>query len=923
MTAVLLRKDAREIGPSAVALTLLGAFCLAMIRAFVSPYESAAPAILVCLLWTCALVTSVQPFAHEFESGTIAWLDALPSTRLSVWRSKAVGTAVTVLLQLVVLVATFALLGLKSEEGIPATAAWALVAAANGWASGLCGSALARSSLGAVGWAVLVQNVAIAVAFVVGAPLASVYSSEPGPVLGFIVGLLAVPVPLAISRRAFTRLDRLRHPARQRQCATSRRWVGERALAWLAWRQVRIVAYVAIAVALVVGIVIPVTLPGLWPLVGYTIGGVLGVAAFAGDQSGEAFRFLGERRLPPRRVWLVKLAVTGGLVAAAILPAALGLVSRIVAAKFALSSQYTDRSGAPARALAQLLVPAIQLLGPLYGFAVGQFFGLTQRKLAVAVVLTAAVGAALAFALGPSVLVGGFAMWQWLLPPFVLLAATALAARPWVSGRLATMRPFVGLVGAFVGFGLLVAAGVWARATEVPDRGPPFDILAYQRSLPTPEANESGRRIRAIAAKFIEFAKTLPLFSDMRLAAVGTVLRGDQTPVDDGETAAFAAAAAKGPWHDELREAVRLPLGRIDAMSASQSHPNFELLLQLRSMGELEVVEAPRLAAAGDLAASLDRAITALRLGRHMRSKANGQQFIAGILVESAALRQIVTTFERPGATEDQLRRALRELVENERESPEAADAIKADYLTMTEAIAFGSLFVPSDTGTNGQLRRAARLVPWERDRQQRLLALTIAGYLRILAVPYEDAMRAVSTNGVISPAHHYALTAWMPETGGVERERFGRWLSTAVWSESSLVAAALVPSYAINGMTQRRAAVLLVALALSERMHGKPAAKLDDLVPDLIPVVPIDPADGKPFRYRLVGDEPIAAGHDVGPAGPAPRRAVKPGQGLVWSVGPDGIDGGGVLQAQPYSFTYVEPIVPGDLIFQVPRAPK
>ena len=59
-------------------------------------------------------------------------------------------------------------------------------------------------------------------------------------------------------------------------------------------------------------------------------------------------------------------------------------------------------------------------------------------------------------------------------------------------------------------------------------------------------------------------------------------------------------------------------------------------------------------------------------------------------------------------------------------------------------------------------------------------------------------------------------------------------------------------------------------------RITGAPPASLAELVPTYLPVVPIDPWDGKPLRYA---------------AGPPAR---------VWSVGRDGTDDGGKHAADP-----------------------
>lgn len=71
---------------------------------------------------------------------------------------------------------------------------------------------------------------------------------------------------------------------------------------------------------------------------------------------------------------------------------------------------------------------------------------------------------------------------------------------------------------------------------------------------------------------------------------------------------------------------------------------------------------------------------------------------------------------------------------------------------------------------------------------------------------------------------------------------------------------------------TQRRdAALTAIALELYRRRNGAFPARLDDLVPNFLPALPIDRFDGQPLRYLLTDDGP-----------------------LLYSIGADRIDDGG-----------------------------
>ncbi len=123
---------------------------------------------------------------------------------------------------------------------------------------------------------------------------------------------------------------------------------------------------------------------------------------------------------------------------------------------------------------------------------------------------------------------------------------------------------------------------------------------------------------------------------------------------------------------------------------------------------------------------------------------------------------------------------------------------------------------------------------------------------------------------------------------------------------------------------------------------RGKPPATLDDLVPRYLPALPIDPFDGKPFRYRVSRGDKLAWGKEEppipppGPQGPMPAGPLPPvmpaapplpplvqivpaGQAILWSVGEDLRDDGG-KRGENNGFG---PSTGTDLIYLVPLPPR
>ena len=102
-----------------------------------------------------------------------------------------------------------------------------------------------------------------------------------------------------------------------------------------------------------------------------------------------------------------------------------------------------------------------------------------------------------------------------------------------------------------------------------------------------------------------------------------------------------------------------------------------------------------------------------------------------------------------------------------------------------------------------------------------------------------------------------------------------------------------------LRTLAARRLAAAAVAIHLYELDHGRRPATLAELVPRYLPALPRDPyrADGGPLRYRPEGAVLAPAAQHV-PTGPMPPLTPlpQPGPALIYSVGADGRDDGGVI---------------------------
>jgi hypothetical protein len=940
-------KDLREQRPVWFAMALSALIIMGGLHAVLSPNELGGRGrgldvllpVAAVVAFTYGIVVGAMLLAGEREGRTLAFLDYLEGRRLRIWTTKVVtGALITFAFALVNAGCAVALSPNIRESG-----PWFLIvltSALGGFAWGLLGSALCRNVLTAAGVAATLIFAVITLWIMLVHALTGLHDKMASALFwGGAVALTAAA--LAASGVTFCRPDWQRTPAVREPARRSRR-AGAfpvRAVLWLTLQQGRTAVLVLTAASLLLGFIIPDHALLLWPLATLLLGVSCGLAVFVGEQAGDGQRFLGDQRLPVGRIWYIK---TLGWLGVALVLAALMLLTTLV--QLGVIAFRGGGGWEAGQVLEHLVGPdwfvqdvlrhtglwTFLTLGLAYGFGFGQFFGLLTRKTAVAAVLAVLVGIAVAAAWMPSLLGGGVYVWQVLVVPVLLLAGIRPVLWAWSSGRIHSLRPLIVLTGSAVLALLWMAGTFWFRAVSVPDVGEPFDVRAFAASLPTPENNEAGALIRQAAQALDQHEKEvneefkaeygsiprLPQAKESRMLMDDILLKG--WTKDTSALGPWLDRMFQGQWAKDFQKAADLPLGMVVNLRIPLSSGD-ATVGSCAEAADLFTARALQLLAQGKRKQALEHIKVVLALSRQLCNKANFWNYQTGLHAQTVALSALERWLDDLGKQPALLRSALDEVNQHAAQQPPLADCIKAQYFVAENERESFAMFMNRRRGEpaapEARLLVLASKVPWEEERETRLLQLLGTNALRLAQTP------------LWSPPN---TPLWQLTTLLALR----RWGNSDFRDCPSAVQWAYMRGLDPNrvqelrqadalSLCQLRGTQLIVALALYELDKGHPAVTLDALVPQYLQVLPLDPYSGQHYHYRISKGETIEREHPSGPeAQPVETLKVPSGQGVVWSVGPAQRDNGGTRDGSRI-FTNSGPWPSGyglNWVFLVPR---
>jgi hypothetical protein len=456
----------------------------------------------------------------------------------------------------------------------------------------------------------------------------------------------------------------------------------------------------------------------------------------------------------------------------------------------------------------------------------------------------------------------------------VLLTAR-LAMRPWVSGRLLSRRPILGVcfAAAFIVFSQL--AFFWNRATEIADVGEPFDVKAYIATLPSPEENESGTLIRKAFADLKEHRKKVAdqmgrpndpkgLAVDAKSVdqAYNAILHdilqnGWMENMENKDFDRWLDEIFKGEWAGEVQRATQLPLGVVQDPRIVNLSTALSPIGNSWEIAPLFIARSLQLQARGDLRSSLHQLEMLLAIARLAKNNADSILFTIGEVTERFALSSYCKWLEKVSLNKELMRAGLDILQRHEAANPSIENNIKAEYLMTMKSLTDSpdgpndSSSPPTLTENLHKLRNAVSRLPWEDERQDRIFHAAVAADLGFRVKIHGDVERRKWETTLVGPRLSNAYT--------VQSICGERW-----WQSQSA-----------KDLRLLHAVEIVTALALYYADHHKAPAQLDELVPAYVASLSFDPVTNRAFGYRISKGEKIDLPNNAPPLQLAPGQAV------------------------------------------------
>ena len=603
-----------------------------------------------------------------------------------------------------------------------------------------------------------------------------------------------------------------------------------------------------------------------WVILALATAPLAGASVFMADQRQRSFRFLTERGVGPRYVWIGRHAVwILAVLSWAILLVLPWVVFPALTWMVRLASAWDSHTYGPMQRVSM----EFTFLGGgcfvyvVCAYTVGQLCSMFFRSGLLAGFFALLLSVAL---LAWSVLMmlglGVPSIWSIAPIPLILLVATWLRAPHWLLQRNGIKGWWSTASWLTCTAGILLTAVLAYRVHEIPLVAPGFSPEVF--SSPASAEAQATAQMYCRASELIapmakrentteeeteeEFLARLEAWIDENRAVIETAMKISRRPECDG---------LEPPGRERLGKA---------------GYKLADLLL-----GEARLLEADR-----DLDAGLERCLAALRISCHIRPRNRFPYEVDRI--ESSVYGHLRLWAAKPGQTPERLRKAIQAIEPLISQPPSRTDGIKAEHMLARQIVEgdtdlMGSKFNRHDGRTEAvRAVVAMQWMPWEKARALRLLNWSTSSQLKSL----ENVERAVA-DGIRRPisSHYYDYRY----RSFIENPRLTRLRRTTMVLRRFHEPDWFWPArMCVDTATQRRATCLVLALTAWKLEHGQLPDTLDELVGSYLTKLRPDPHTGEPFRYFRQGI-PIAI-TETNSADDEPVDLVSAGQPFVWSTG-------------------------------------
>ncbi|MFH1924780.1 MAG: hypothetical protein ABIP48_33440, partial [Planctomycetota bacterium] len=590
-----------------------------------------------------------------------------------------------------------------------------------------------------------------------------------------------------------------------------------------------------------------------------------GACVFLGDQRRHGFRFLTERGVSPRTVWvsrhLIWIVPVLAWTVLVSLPYALGLGLELLGAPRQIPPEI---QAAEARFMAGFVGGVLGFV--ILAYAAGQLTSMLFSSGILAGVVGVALAVFLSFWSGLMLFLGVPWLWSVVPIPLVLLLATWLRTPHWLLERN-TLKAWLPTALALALPAVVIVASVCAyRVYSVPVVDLGFDPEQFGKPA-TAEARATADMYR----------RAVDLYVPMQVPEYEEGEAREPLWAEPGKPLPEAEIA----WFKENEESLRLTLEATEKSACDFFDPTRKTFSDgkrpgMDALGFLLIRSARRFESEGNLDAAFERYLAILRFSAHLRRRTATPSYAD--LTELRVYESLPDWATHADQTAERIRAAIEKLEPLQKDLSSPSDAIKSDYIRL-ERILAGDLDPTEFADFEHHPKYGTVLVmqwlPWEKARTERVLNMVTAEDLKAFA-QVESAVLG-NQRFTLPDEPRSSIPVW----GSPERTT--PWINLfhnrqARWRAIGFVAAE----------TRRRAVRLQLALAAWHLEHGKLPEGLEELVGPFLNELPLDPYTAGPFQYSPE-PTPVAI-RDLDPWGQATSREpiVPAGKPFFRSAGAD-----------------------------------